>query len=233
MAQINRIVVVDEYRILCDAVAQAIARQENYQVDTLSYNAEVVKQAKKLQPDVLVLNAFYQKDRVLNIIRSLSLENPSIKIVIMGVLDNGRDILDFVEAGAAGYVHYTSSLENLLTTIDLVISNKTMCSPDVAYSLFSRLAELSVRVKPNGANGKTHLTSREMDVIDLIAEGRCNKEIANELLISISTVKNHVHNILEKLNLQRRLDIAKYAYEKGLTKGRETGLQTRYARKAS
>ena len=218
MAHINRIVVVDDHKVLRDAVAQAIARQGKYEVDTLSFDAEVVRQAKKLLPEVLVLNAFYRKDSVLDITKSLSVENSNIKIVIIGVLDNGRDILDFIEAGATGYVHYTSPLENLLTTIDLVISNKTMCSPDVAYSLFSRLAELSVHMKPNGTDGKKHLTPREMDVINLIAKGRCNKEIASQLLISISTVKNHVHNILEKLNLHHRFDIAKYAYEKGITK---------------
>lgn len=218
MPQVNRILVVDNYRILCDAVIQAIARQGKYQVDTLSYSLDVVKQVQKQQPDVLVLSAFYQKDRVLNLIRTLSQENSNIKIVIIGVLDNRIDILDFVEAGAAGYVHYNSPLDSLLTTIDLVISNKTMCSPDIAYSLFSRLAELSVHATPNGTNGKRRLTSREMEVVNLIAEGRCNKEIASQLLISISTVKNHVHNILDKLNLQHRLDIAKYAYENGITK---------------
>jgi DNA-binding NarL/FixJ family response regulator len=218
MPHINRVVIVDDHKVLRDAVAQAIARQDKYEVDTLSFSVEVVRQAKKLLPDVLVLNAFYQKDRVLNITKSLCVENSNIKIIIMGVLDNGRDILDFVEAGAAGYVHYDSSLENLLTTIGLVISNKTLCSPDVAYSLFSRLAELSVHVKLNNTNGKKQLTSREMEVVALIAEGLCNKEIASQLFISISTVKNHVHNVLEKLNLQHRLDIAKYAYEKGITK---------------
>src|SRR5205814_4894671 len=136
-----------------------------------------------------------------------------IKIVVIGVVDNGKDILDFVEAGAAGYVLYTSPLENLIATIDLVISNKTMCPPDLAYSLFSRLAELSVHQNSNTANGTKHLTPREIEVINLIAKGQSNKEISNSLLISLSTVKNHVHNILEKLDLQHRVDIAKYAYE--------------------
>jgi two-component system nitrate/nitrite response regulator NarL len=220
MVYINRIVVVDDQRLLCDAVGQAIAREEKYQVSTLLFGPQLVEQAKQLSPDVLVLNAFYQKNKVIDITKFLCQVSPGIKIVITGVVDNGKDILDFVEAGAAGYVHYTSPLENLIATIDLVISNRTMCPPDLAYSLFSRLAELSVHQNSNGTNGIKHLTSREREVMNLIAKGQSNKEIANSLLISLSTVKNHVHNILEKLSLQHRLDIAKYAYEKGFAQTR-------------
>jgi DNA-binding NarL/FixJ family response regulator len=220
MGYINRIAVVDDQRLLCDAIGQAIAREEKFQVYTLLSGPQLVEQAKQLSPDVLVLNAFYQKEKIIGITKTLCHVSPGIKIIIIGVVDNGRDILDFVEAGAAGYVHCTSPLENLIATIDMVISNKTMCPPDLAYSLFSRLAELSVHQNSNNNNGVKHLTSREIEVINLIAKGQSNKEIANSLFISLSTVKNHVHNILEKLHLQHRLDIAKYAYETGVAQSR-------------
>ncbi len=231
---INRIAVVDDQRLLCEAVGQAIARDEKYQVSTLLFGSQLAEQAKQLSPDIVVLNAFYQKSKAIDLTKTLCQASPGIKIIIIGVVDNDRDILEFVEAGAAGYVLYTSPLENLITTIDMVICNKTVCPPDLAYSLFSRLAELSVHQNSNGTNGTNgtkHLTPREMEVINLIANGQSNKEISNSLLISLSTVKNHVHNILEKLDLQHRLDIAKYAYEKGLAEplgnGRLRGNGTR------
>lgn len=216
MEKVNCVLIADDQRIFSEAIARAINQEKKYDVHTLFYYVQVVERAKQLQPDVIILNAFFQKDRVINTIKILCHETLNSKIVVVGVTDSGRDILDFVEAGAAGYVHYTAPLESLLTTIDLVISNKTLCSPDVAFSLFSRLAQLSVHQKPNGTNGTKHLTSREIEVIDLIAEGRSNKEIAGLLFISVSTVKNHVHNILEKLNLQHRLEVVKYVYENGM-----------------
>jgi DNA-binding NarL/FixJ family response regulator len=213
---LNRIAVVDDQRLLGDAIGHAITREDRYQVSTLLFGPQLIEQARQFSPDIVIINAFYQKGQAIEVTKTLGQVIPGIKIVIIGVIDNDKDILEFVEAGAAGYVLYTSPLESLIATLDLVVSNKTMCPPDLAYSLFLRLAELSVNQNSDAANGIKHLTPREIEVINLVAKGQSNKEISNSLFISLSTVKNHVHNILEKLNLQHRLDIAKYAYEKGL-----------------
>ena len=136
----------------------------------------------------------------------------SIKRIVIGVPDSDEDILSCIEVeGAAGYVLMDASLDDLLKTIRSVMRGETLCSPRIAGLAFGRMSTLA-RENETKANlsHNTGLTRREAEIVRLIDEGLSNKEIASRLHIEVSTVKNHVHNILDKLHLHNRYSAAKY-----------------------
>jgi two-component system, NarL family, nitrate/nitrite response regulator NarL len=120
-----------------------------------------------------------------------------------------------VEAGARGYVLRGASIDNLRIAVESIARGETVCSPQITYSMFSRLAELA----HHAMGAQTILTTREMEILQLISQGWSNKRIANHLFVSLYTVKNHVHNILKKLQVQHRLEAVAYAYQRYWLKG--------------
>ncbi len=129
---------------------------------------------------------------------------PGLKVVALALSEAEPDIIAWAEAGMSGYVGLESSLEELVATIESVSQGEVRCTPFVAATLLKRVSALAHRVEVK--DGHPPLTPREMEIIHLIHEGHSNKEIAALLFISIATVKNHVHNILEKLQVRRRID---------------------------
>ena len=139
-------------------------------------------------------------------------------MIILGLVDLTDEIMACIEAGAVGYVLKESPFEHLVETIRLVHRNEAFCSPRMAASLFSRIAELTSETEEKISLNTVRLTSRELDVVNLIAEGLSNKEIARTLFIETQTVKNHIHNILDKLQLHNRFQTVQYARERKLLK---------------
>lgn len=146
----------------------------------------------------------------------------SIKRIVIGVPDSDEEILSCIEVeGAAGYVVMDASLDDLLKNIRAVMRGETLCSPRIAGLAFGRMSALARENEARtNLNHDTGLTRRELEIVRLIDEGLSNKEIANRLHIEVSTVKNHVHNILDKLHLQDRYSAAKYLKEQTSAVGR-------------
>ena len=128
-----------------------------------------------------------------------------LPLVAFGVADDDSDVLACIEAGAVGYVLRDATLEELAETAERTLRDEPLVSPHVTATLMRRVAALSA----NGSRPSFgELTSRELQVIELIEKGLSNKEIAAQLSIAVTTVKNHVHSILEKLKVQRRGEAA-------------------------
>ena len=133
-----------------------------------------------------------------------------------GCPDEPEAILECVEAGALGYHPIDGSLTELSANIQAVAAGKTLCSPRIASALFSRVAEYAQeRHSMRRCNGPK-LTPRELEVLGHVGVELSNKEIAGRLGISVQTVKNHVHNILDKLDLDGRKNAARYARRHGM-----------------
>ena len=130
------------------------------------------------------------------------------------------EIMACIEAGAAGYVLKEASFDYLVEMIRSVHRGESFCSPRMAASLFSRIAELAGERLPSISLDSVKLTTRELEIINLIAEGLPNKKIAHRLSIEAQTVKNHIHNILDKLQLHNRLEAVEYARDRKLLKAK-------------
>jgi two-component system, NarL family, nitrate/nitrite response regulator NarL len=137
-------------------------------------------------------------------VRTLAAQVPQVRVVALGVPETDGHVLACIEAGVAGYVPRDGSLETLVATLMGVDRGEVLCSPRIIGSLFRRVAELAAQPQPP----LERLTVRELEILELIDQGLTNKEIARRLCIELSTVKNHVHNILEKLQVRRRADAA-------------------------
>lgn len=136
------------------------------------------------------------------------------RVIVLEMLQVPETILACIEAGACGYTLRGASPAEVAKTIQLVQQDRALCSPQMISHLFRRIATLKQQVNQAGV-ACTPLTEREMDVLRCIADGMSNQEIANDLFISVRTVKFHVHNMLAKLNLNNRHEAAEVARKEG------------------
>lgn len=177
---------------------------------------DALTKIKKLRPDIALIDIGMPDKDGIELTKALYDDAPDVKVIILGMIDLTDEIMQCIEAGAAGYVLKEASFDSLVETIRSVSRGESFCSPQMTASLFSRIAELASEKMPKISASSIKLTTRELDVIHLIAEGLPNKEIANQLFIETQTVKNHVHNILDKLQLKNRLEAVQYARERNL-----------------
>jgi two-component system nitrate/nitrite response regulator NarL len=154
-------------------------------------------------PDV-VLADIAGRDGVLAL-RRLSSAAHGVPIVAFGLYGEAEEVVACAEAGAAGYVTRDQSHRELIGVLETVSRGETLCSPRIAAALMRRVSLLAT----NGSRtADVKLTRRELEIAELVEEGLSNKEIAHRLVIEVATVKSHVHNILEKLQVRRRSDAA-------------------------
>ena len=152
---------------------------------------------RPVAPDVLLLDVPIAEGACA--IRALA----PVHAVALGVAEHDAEVVAWAEAGAAGYVPQDGSLSRLIATIEAVANGETLCSPRIAAALVRRLAAVAGDSLGPASSAET-LTPREREIVLLLDEGLSNKEIASRLYIEVTTVKNHVHNILEKLHVHRR-----------------------------
>ena len=140
-------------------------------------------------------------------------------IVVMDLIPLQADVLEFVREGVSGFILKDATVSDFLKTIRTVAKGLQVLPPNLTGSLFSQIVEHAVSgSKPSDIMEAVRMTKRERQVIELIADGSTNKEIAQKLHLSTYTVKSHVHNILEKLALSTRVQIAKYLHDSNKTK---------------
>lgn len=200
-----RVAIVGDTRLYREGLAQVLGRDLRVRVvATAARRDDALQSLSDLCVDVVLLDMAMPNS--LGALRSIVERVPQGRVIALGVAEDGNEVLDCAETGAAGYVPREASLEDLVTVIESVARGEAICSPRVAASLLRRVAALASGRGGEGLAGQ--LTNRERDVIRLIDRGRSNKEIARELGIEVATVKNHVHNILEKLQVHRRGEAA-------------------------
>jgi DNA-binding NarL/FixJ family response regulator len=142
---------------------------------------------------------------------------PQAKLIAVGIEQEDESIVEFIEAGAGGYVLKGSSPEDLVAAVRAAQEGLAPCTPRVVASVLARIAALSRHVEPAPCAAEVEpLTGREREILGLLAAGLGNKEVGRRLRITVQTVKNHVHRILEKLRVHRRRDAVRLAYDLGL-----------------
>jgi DNA-binding NarL/FixJ family response regulator len=199
-----RVLIVSETRLYREGLAELLSRRDSLQViGTATRAEEALLQSWELNPEVVVLDQALPDSLLLT--RKLVQARPEIRVVALGLPDSEESVLTFAEAGVAGYVPRDGSVQDLVDAVQRAARGELHCSPQLAGTLIRRLAWRAAA----GANlPATPLTARESEIVRLIDEGLSNKEIAVRLGIEVATVKNHVHNLLEKLRVHRRGEAA-------------------------
>jgi len=220
MAKI-RILLVEDNRILRDGITALLDKEKDFTVTGLSDGGrDVVAMTRKVKPHVVLLDLGLESKNGLEIVENLKKEFPGIKIIGMGLAPSQADIMEFVQAGADGFILKDATLEDVANTIRSVSAGRIVLPSSMTTSLFFQIAEHALLKGKRNLRGATRMTQREKEIIALISDGMSNKQIASNLNIATFTVKSHVHNILEKLELQSRLQIARYSRAEETSKPR-------------
>ena len=203
-----RLLIVSGVRLYREGLAQLIGRNEDFEVvGALATPPESQDEIDRLGADVILLDIATAGSYAAA--RRLTKTCVVPPVVALGVLDSDAEVIACTEAGAVGYVTREGSLEELVAVVQSAARGELICSPRVAGSLARRLATLAGETAE--AQSRSRLSRREREVAALIGEDLSNKEIAMRLSIEVATVKNHVHNLLEKLRVHRRSEAASAA----------------------
>jgi DNA-binding NarL/FixJ family response regulator len=210
------IVLIDDNRLLREGLAALIHSQPGFKVLTASADVdEALQKAREAKPHVVLLDFGLEDHDSLALTASVHAEVPTARVIVMGLLPAQEDVADYVRAGASGFIMKDASFDEFVETIRAVAAGAEVLPQALTNTLFSQIARNAVGRSNSRVLDAVRLTTREREVIDLLGEGLSNKEIATRLHIAVHTVKSHVHNILEKLALRSRLEVAAFSHSRG------------------
>jgi DNA-binding NarL/FixJ family response regulator len=206
------VLIVNKSRLICSVISTVLKDEPDIYVVGVANNvAEALNLIRTSNCDVALVSTNLPNEGALEFLRAVK-ANTSIKVLVIGLAELEEVILRYIEAGAAGYVLREDSVDDLLKNIRAVHSGEALASPEITAALMAHITELSELRPPSEYDTQelADITPRESEVLDLIAEGLSNQEIADRLVIELGTVKNHVHSILQKLDVGSRQDAAMY-----------------------
>lgn len=210
------LVLIDDNRLLREGIAALIHSQPGFKVLAVSADVdEALKKVREAKPDVVLLDFGLENHDSLSLTATVRQEVPEARVIVMGLLAQQEDVADYVRAGASGFVMKDASFEDFFRTIREVAAGAQVLPPALTTSLFAQITRNVPAAKKAQVMESVRLTTRERQVIDLLGEGLSNKEIATRLHIAVHTVKSHVHNVLEKLSLHSRLEVAAFSHTGG------------------
>lgn len=202
-----RVFIIGDKRLFNEVFAATLRNQQGIVLVGSTINpGEALERVQSLLADIVLVDATFKRTVVVQVIQSIKTEIPDTRVILLGLNNREEDNLEFIEAGASGYILKQESIPELLQTVELVYSGQTKCSTKMAALVFGKIAELS-RECGQEMPWEEELTQREEEILQLIVKGLSNKEIAVRLRVSLYTVKNHVHSVLEKLRVSRRIDV--------------------------
>jgi len=212
MAKI-RILLIEDNRLLREGIAAMLNGESDLEVVARAEDGTAVRELKNMKkpPDVILLDLGLEKENSLKLMTVLREEVPAARIIAMDIFPEQLDIAEFVKAGGSGFILKTASSNDYIKTIRAVAAGSKVLPPALTNSLFTQIIESALKTGEGIPNNSIQLTTREREVVALISEGLSNKELAERLHIATYTVKSHIHNILEKLALNTRLQIAAFA----------------------
>jgi DNA-binding NarL/FixJ family response regulator len=210
-----RILLIEDNRLLRDGLTVMLKKQQDMDVVATVGNGEnILSILRKYKPEVLLLDLGLRDRSSLNLVKIVKKNSSDAKIIVMDLIPMQADVFEFVQAGVSGFILKDATVIDFLKTIRSVARGFQVLPSNLTGSLFSQIVEHAVKgSKPSALLESVRMTKRERQVIELISDGHTNKEIAQKLHLSTYTVKSHVHNILEKLALNSRVQIAKYAHD--------------------
>jgi DNA-binding NarL/FixJ family response regulator len=207
------LVLIDDNRLLREGVMAMIHAQPGLKVLAASADVEgVLAHVHRTRPDIVLLDAGLADHDSLGLTAAVHAVVPSTRVIVMGVQPMHEAIADFVRAGASGFIMMDASFDEFVETIRVVAEGAEVLPRALTSSLFAQI----VRDPPARTHARVlesvRLTRREREIVALLGEGLSNKEMAARMAIALHTVKTHVHNVLEKLDMSSRLQVAALSY---------------------
>ncbi|MGO8884358.1 MAG: response regulator [Streptosporangiaceae bacterium] len=216
-----RTLIVDDHALFRRGLEMVLVTEPDIElVGEASDGAEAVEKAGEVLPDIVLMDIRMPRSSGIEACRAMKEVVPSAKIVMLTISDEEEDLFEAIRAGASGYLLKDLPLDEVADTVRAVHGGQSLINPSMAAKLLTEFASLARRdeeqeeqVQPVPA---PRLTDREMQVLKLVARGMNNRDIAKELFISENTVKNHVRNILEKLQIHSRMEAVMVAVREKL-----------------
>jgi len=210
--ELIRILIVDDHTIVRDGLQALISAEPGMQVIGVgSDGVEAVEKARTLDPDVILLDLFMPRKDGVQATTEIKKNNSAARILILTSFAEDHQVFSAIKAGAMGYMMKDSSSDDLIQAIRDVYQNKPALQPAIARKLMRDIQGETALSQTEGA-----LTEREIEILQMVAQGRTNQQIADELFLSERTVRTHITNILAKLRLENRTQAALYALREGI-----------------
>lgn len=226
------VIIFSDIRIYCEGLSRILSTIQSIEVVSAENTLEdASSKIENLNPDVVLLDMTMGSSSA--IAHKICRLFPDVKVVALAVSENEQEVFEYAQAGIAGYVARESSIDELIETVICASKGEFRCSPRIAACIFHKVQHSShaeIERYSSCSNVDSHnpvaaLTRREQQITCLMAEGFSNKQISNTLFIEVSTVKNHVHNILVKLNVHSRSQVANVMQSQPYRQGsRSSGL---------
>ncbi|MDZ7626397.1 MAG: response regulator transcription factor [Ignavibacteriaceae bacterium] len=208
-----RLLLIEDNHLLRDGIFLILKPQKDIIILAASGDSrDTFTKIKQLKPNVVLLDLGLRSQNSLHVVEIVKQDFPQAKIIVMDLAPVQADILQYVKAGASGFILKDASLNDFLRTIRTVSEGATVLPSLLVDSLFSQIVEHAIREGKSKLNEAVKMTKREREVIGFLGDGMSNKQIGQKIRISTYTVKSHIHNIMEKLALHTRLEIANYSY---------------------
>jgi DNA-binding NarL/FixJ family response regulator len=212
-----RVLVVDDHALFRRGLQMVLEQEPDIEVvGEASDGAEAVQSAADTLPDIVLMDVRMPKRGGIDACTSIHETVPSAKIIMLTISDEEADLYEAIKAGAMGYLLKEISIEEVASAIRAVHGGQSLISPSMASKLLNEFASMIKRTDDRQQVPTPRLTDREMEVLKFVAKGLNNRDIAKELFISENTVKNHIRNILEKLQLHSRMEAVVYAVREKL-----------------
>lgn len=206
-----QVLLVEDNRFLREGIADVLRTHGGFSVDAdFDGDASSEQLERTPLPDVILLDLGLEQEHSLKLMAILRARFPKAKVVAMDIVPDHEDIVEFVKAGGSGFILKNAPVEDYVKTIQAVSAGDTILPAVMTTSLFTQIVESVLKTGKGVPANAIQLTKREREVVDLISDGMSNKDIAQRLHIATFTVKSHVHNVLEKLELNTRLQIAAF-----------------------
>jgi two-component system, NarL family, response regulator DegU len=205
-----RLILIEDNRLLREGINAMLKKEPDINVVATFGDSDFgPDKISELKPNIVLLDLGLANHNSLAFVKSLKDENHDVKVIVMDLVPIQEDIMQFVEAGVSGFILKDATIAEFTKTIRAVAGGEKVLPSTLTGSLFSQIIDSGVKeMGPSKMIQSVRMTKREREIVELIAEGLANKEIAYKLNLSIYTVKSHVHNILEKMALNTRVQIA-------------------------
>ena len=211
----TRVLLIEDNRFLREGISEILTGQGAFVVDAHAGDPSLVARLESIRPpDVILLDLGLEQEDSLQLMKVLQEHFPEARVIAMDIIPEHDDIVEFVKAGGCGFILKNAPVADYVRTIQAVAGGATILPALLTQSLFTQIVESALKSGNGLPERALRLTQREQEVVDLISRGMSNKDIAQHLHIATYTVKSHVHNVLEKLELHTRLQIAAFVRSK-------------------